>query len=499
MASSKSSLSSRSLLSLAFWGFWKSPGARWLCLVFVALLAIASFSGYRTYQRRLSVIEQAATLSQTNRTLQIASLKGIEDPEVALGRPVTKQERGRARIQRIIATLPTSLAYSGGNFNALLSPSPMMILSSGASDLWPDRFTITAYSQRRNLQREDIASPWQLEAGVWDVTTLVVYLLPLVIVAFTYNVVADDRERGTLAIILSNPIRLDHWVLANLLVRSLTAIVLVLPFSLLPIILAYGSDQFQTVATSASFWGLLVAVYGLFWMTVSLFVVGLGRSSLNNGIVLVVFWFALVAVVPNGVAEFAQARQPVLSQQELITSERAFREAAERDGKELKDRYYKQHPEVKRPSHEQDRYNQTHWDIVRLETDRQTQPLIRKSLAQVEARFGIHRWGMAGSPALACKLAFDDLSGTSVGQHVQFCLRASEFDEDFKTFFQPRMMSREELTLEDYDQMPAFQHQTLAFERDASLQGTALLVLLLWTLAVGAIGYRRIQHRSHMA
>ncbi|WP_013630412.1 ABC transporter permease [Rubinisphaera brasiliensis] len=499
MAASMSPLSIRSLLGLAFWGFWKSPGARWLSLVFVILLAVASFSGYKTYQRRLSVIEQAATLAQTNRTLQVASLKGIEDPEVALGRPVTKQEKGRARIQRMIATLPTSLAYTGGNFNALLTPSPMMVLSSGVSDLWPDRFTITAHSQRKNLQREDIASPWQLEAGVWDVTTLAIYLLPLVIVAFTYNVLADDRERGTLAIILSNPIRLDHWVLANLLVRSLSAIVLVLPFALLPVFLAYGSDQLQTVATSSLLWASLVVFYGLFWMAVSLFVVSLGRSSLNNGIVLVVFWFVLVAVVPNGVAEFAQSRQPVMSQQELITSERAFRETAERDGKELKERYYQQHPEVQRPSHEQDRYNQTHWDVVRLETDRQTQPLIRKSLAQVDARFGIHQWGMAGSPALACKLAFDDLSGTSVGQHVEFCRRASEFDEEFKTFFQPRMMSREELTLEDYDQMPAFQYQTLAFERDATLQGTAFLVLSLWTLVVGVAGYRRIQRRSHTA
>ncbi|WP_197998089.1 DUF3526 domain-containing protein [Gimesia maris] len=481
------------LLWWAVWLFWKSPGARWLMVAFTIMIGIASVCGYQTYQKRADTIEALEKRAVWNRTIQRAAVQGVDSPEDVFGKTLTPEETGRARIQKMIAPLPTSLAYTGGNFLATLNPSPMMILSAGVSDLWSDRFNVTAHSQLKNLQREEIANSYQLEVGTWDVTMIVVYFLPLIILAFTYNFIPFDREQGILRLILSNSIECRRWTVINLFVRIFIPVMIVLPVSILPVIEAWGSEQFQTVLVNAAVWGLAVILYGLFWMSSSLLVNSLGGSSLQNGITLSLFWVILVVLIPHGVARTARSLHPVARHHDLIIQERAFRASAEANQSEIKEAYYREHPQITMPTKKEDPYNQTRWDAIRLKVDSRMHPLIRGAQTQMQKRIEWCRLGTIFSPSVAFQSVQEDLAGTSLAHHSQFVLRASEYDEEFKEFFQPRMMSREQLTLADYEIMPTFQYQNIAWNQDLTLIIFSLFSLSIWTCSLFVIGFRRLR------
>ena len=476
------------------WLFWKDLTNRWLLAILAVLTGIALLAGTTAFAKRKATIDAADELAAFNRRLQLSEFSEEADFEKIVGRKLTKEEQGKAKTQRIIAKLPTSLAYSGGNFNALLPPSTWLILGLGVSDQWPDRYRITAHSRRQNLEREDIASPYQLAYGPWDVSTVVVNLLPLVIIALTFNLMSAEREQGLLTLLLVNAGSYRQWIIANALLRSGLAIITVLGIAL-PFAIYSGMSRgvLETTMRAVAF-GSIVIGYGFFWMAVALLVNSGGGTSLMNGLILMGLWLCAVCLVPASVSRVATLLQPVLSKDELITVERALRETAEKNGVMLLDDYYAQHPEVVRPTRAEDPYGQTRWDAIRLDVDRSFQPFLDQQTTQLQNRLWISQLGMTLSPALAAKFALDDLCGASLLHYLDFLRRSSEFDATFKDFFQPRMMSRGQLTLADFEAMPAFQHRSLSWMPHYPLLAGSFIVIVAWTCVVFAIAWFRLRN-----
>ena len=476
------------------WLFWRSSTNRWLLAVLAMLTGIAVLGGYTAFSKRQAIIAQGDELEAFNRKIQKSEFSNDTDLEKIVGRPLTEEELGKAKTQRMIATLPTSLAYSGGNFNAVLPPSSWMILGLGFSDLSPDRYRITAHSRRENLAREDIASPYQLAYGMWDATTIVLVVMSLVIIALTYDVVSAERERGLLPLLFVNVVSYRQWVFCNALIRTLFPVMTVLAISLPLAISIALTEGLPDIATPVILWTTVVIGYGLFWMSVAMLVNSGRGSTLQNGVILMTVWLCVVCIIPALISRLAILVQPVLTMSEIITRERELRETAEQNGSKLLEDYYLQHPEVSRPSREEDPYGQTRWDAIRLDVDGALQPSIDKQSEQLRMRLTISEWGMFVSPALAAKIALDDICGTSLRHHIEFNRRSSEFDEEFKMFFQPRMMSREQLTLSDYEAMPQYQQRSLSFTRHNLLLTFSLTSISAWFGLVFSVSWYRLRH-----
>ena len=111
-----------------------------------------------------------------------------------------------------------------------------------------------------------------------DLGFVVVVVLPLVLLAVTYDVVSAERERGTLALILAQPVHPRHVLLAKLGVRAGVMLGIVVSATVAGLGLT-GTDLTEgQVLGRLLGWAVSVGLYSAFWCAVAL-VVNTGRGS----------------------------------------------------------------------------------------------------------------------------------------------------------------------------------------------------------------------------
>lgn len=461
--------------------------------ILVALTLLAFGAGFSWSRERGAVIDQIRAKEAENLKFMRSAFSDQEDFEKIAGRPLDPHEKAQARILRIIADTPTSLAYTGAPWSALLPPSTLSPLSIGHSDLRPDRFKITAWSKRANLEREDIVNPFHLATGPFDPASLAVALLPLVLIVMAHDLISSDRERGILALTLSQPTSLFRIVLARLLVRVAVPTATVVGVTGLGLV-AGGADPLDPgTATRFALWAALVLMYGALWGGLALAVNSSGGSSVANAILLAACWIGMVVVIPSAIGKGAALASPVPPRSELITLEREVRAEAERNGNELLDRYYLDHPELTRPDKKDDPYGQTRWDAIALEVDRKMQPASERhrDLLAGQLRFS-GRWQVF-SPALAAKAAMDDLAGTSLAHHVELTRLAERYHTEFMDYLRPKMMTRYDLGPGDFERLPRYAGYSLGERFHPSPIRRAFLILGAWSAALYLVAILRIR------
>ena len=106
----------------------------------------------------------------------------------------------------------------------VLPPGAMAPLSMGQADAYP--FTTDAIhpaGDAASLFRRvwaDIGSPTVRAAGRFDLAFVVVFLLPLVLLAASHDLWARERERGIAAMVLSQPVGVGPLIAVKALVRG---------------------------------------------------------------------------------------------------------------------------------------------------------------------------------------------------------------------------------------------------------------------------------------
>ena len=139
---------------------------------------------------------------------------------------------------------PTVLGGASGAHTAVLEPGPLTALAVGQTDLLPWYYDVSIYTNESSLlQNGEIENPLNLLVGRFDLAFVTVYLLPLLILALGFNVLSGEREQGTLALTLSQPVSVRSVVSAKLLFRAILVIGLALGASAVGMLASAGSGR----------------------------------------------------------------------------------------------------------------------------------------------------------------------------------------------------------------------------------------------------------------
>jgi ABC-2 type transport system permease protein len=187
---------------------------------------------------------------------------------------------------------------------AILPPPPLAWLAIGQSDLYP-----TAYFGPEYDEVSQIANPLKLLAGHWDLGFTTVYLLPLFILALSFDLVASDRESGILQITLSQPVRARTILLARattvaLIVFGAVAIVYIVGVA------TSGVDFQDGMTARALLAGVAIIVYAAFWLALAVGLNALGRSATDNALALATLWLCFVVLLPFAIDQIATKIHP---------------------------------------------------------------------------------------------------------------------------------------------------------------------------------------------
>ena len=141
------------------------------------------------------------------RTVEVAQAGNVERA-LAIEQELTDIENGAEPASRFSdPRLPNVLGGARGRHTAVLTPGPLTALAVGQSDLLPYYYDVNIYTNESSFQQNgEVESPLNLMVGRFDLAFVVVYLLPLLVLALSFNVLSEEREQGTLALTLSQPV-----------------------------------------------------------------------------------------------------------------------------------------------------------------------------------------------------------------------------------------------------------------------------------------------------
>ncbi|MST94537.1 MAG: DUF3526 domain-containing protein [Pedosphaera sp.] len=371
-------------------------------------------------------------------------------------------------------------AIAGRGTMAVLPPAPLPLLATGQSDLSPGHEAVVLWRLADSGDtRSELENPSHLLAGRFDLAFVLVWLFPLFLLALVYDLMAGDRESGTLRLALAQGVTPWRWMARRALARSLPMLILAALATLTAGFFG-GSGGTGTRLVLAL---AVVLAYGLFWVALAIAVNAVARSAASAATSLGAAWVLLVLVAPTLLNVAVETLYPTPSRPELVAAGRKASGEAEKRGGELLNSFYRDHPELAPPGQQAD-FAAQHL-TVQTEVGRAVEPVRQKfdeQLARQQTAVG--QWRFL-SPAIAMHEALTDLAGTGYWRHRAFREQVGGLRQAVSAFFTPRIHKRESITMSDFDQLPRFEFR----EEPAGVWMGRVLASLAGMLALaGALG-----------
>lgn len=379
-------------------------------------------------------------------------------------------------------TRPYVLGRTGGQRSATLPVSPFQVVAVGQSDLIPAVVAVDLAGADPRGTQEEIENPIHLMSGPLDLAFVVTFLLPLLVLALSFDLFSREREGGTLALLLSQPISPRTLMLGKALARWGLLFGVVLVASLVALFAFGGPPPLGRYLI----WAGAVGVYLAFWTAMACLVNATGRSSARNAVALAFVWLVLVMLVPAGIQLTAGLLHPVPSRAELVGAERDASRVVQEQASAVLAQYYDDHPELL-PEGSVDAVDfQTRAFAVEQEVSRQVEPVRARHRSQLERQREVIRSFRWLSPAVLVHDAQVQLAGTGDDRLARFEADLADFHAGWVEFFGPAIYRNDRMGPEYLDRIPVWEFQDEGTREVWSRIAPGLLGMLLLTgLAVG--------------
>ena len=354
---------------------------------------------------------------------------------------------------------PSAFRLSPMNFSMAIGSLVTMpatqisILAIGQSDLYTHQLSISSRDDLATLSYNELNNPVQLLFGKFDLTFVIGYLIPLLIIAFTYNLRTEELESGRLKLLASNPVKINMWLLQRFFIRYFT-LAAILTVVLMMVIWWVGIEVQNELLTFL----LLTYGYLAFWFALSFLMNVLGYSSARNAVSLLSLWIVLVLLIPTIINQTASTIYPMPSRVTLLNEIRSTKKDLSEQQDKVLDEYLRNHPELIRNEGENAfSYWQGFYASQEM-TEKALSGLIEKFDRQViKQQKWVDQWGYL-SPAVLFQAGATQLAGTSSVDYNRFKSEVKDFSLEWRNYFLPFVFDNKMLELNDLSDLPKFQH-----------------------------------------
>lgn len=357
------------------------------------------------------------------------------------------------------------------------------LLSTGSSDLFAPVSQVKFYTKAR-VPGQDTANPMPRLFGAFDPAFVLLYLLPLLVIALNYGIVGREREQGILPMVLAQPINPTRLFLLRVLWRwGVTSLVVLA--ALAAAFAVGGVNPLAKPLASAQLMAL-VGLYGGFWFLLCLLLNTGRRGAHQCAVALVALWAMLLLVVPAGAHLIGGVVYPIPSRIEAIAAQRLAAAEAAKQGGEILAKFYQDHPELS--ADRSDKYEQYQatfqWYQRTLAVFERVEAITAPMERQFEQRVGSrlqfeHRLALL-SPAVSVREALDELAGVSRVHYRAYQQEVRDFAARFRMFFAQKAFQEEVIQSGDVARFPRFDMAPV--QTDA-----AVFRALLWLAVVNAV------------
>lgn len=368
-------------------------------------------------------------------------------------------------------------------FAYIQKPSPLAGIAIGQSDLNTNIEHVTLLALEGQKYDTDLVNPSKLQAGNLDLSFVITFLFPLVIIALTFNLWHEEVEQGTWKMIKIQGQSTFHYLVAKLAIR------LGLIFIALAI-LCVAAVFILRIPVDSSFiaYVLLSYLYLAFWFAASALVVSLGKSGGFNAVVLLSLWLVLVILAPAAISSYTSHRYPIHEAMTLSIKQRdAYHTRWDRDKQATIDQFNACYPQFKKYPLRDSGFSWHWYYAMQHMGDHESMAEQDRLLKQINLRESFSNRIAHLLPPVKIQLAMGQLAHTDLSSYMAFLRATTQFHEEKRLAFYPHIFENQPSSVVDWSKHTPQYHQHDAPPSLLSLAwSTALYTLIL----AGAAWYR---------
>lgn len=323
-------------------------------------------------------------------------------------------------------------------FNLVNETPRLAALNIGMRDLNPSIQGVTIRNLEEQRYNADFYNPANAAVGNFDFSFVVVFLFPLVIVAFCYNLISEEEERGTwkLLSVQSGNLQklLDHKMLIRILAVTAVYFVLIIIAS---VWLKIPLDSYYT-AFMISGW-----LYILFWFALCRWMVSFRKSSAQNALILLIVWVGINFIIPMSSNILIQKLYPVHESLKAVMEQReGYHNKWDEAKQPTMEKFYKAYPQYRNfIVEENDAFTWTWYYAMQHMGDLESAKSSEQYTEKMQKRNQTATYLGYLLPNLHTQLAESHLAKSDMNNHLKYASSLKKFHEKKRMFFYPLIFS----------------------------------------------------------
>lgn len=362
-------------------------------------------------------------------------------------------------------------------------------LAIGQRDVNPSIQSVTIRGLEAQKYDAELNNPNNLLSGNIDFSFVLIYLFPLLIIAFSYNIISEEKESGTWKIVATQSRNTFIYILKLFYIRILSLLVLLS-------VLLFASVLFLNIPLDQSFFiffGLAI-LYILFWFAVCFFIVSLQKHSNFNAVILLTIWLFLIIILPAAINTYIVNKYKVPEALEVTLKQRnAYHEKWDMDKKETMEKFYQHYPQFRKYKlDEKAEFTWLWYYAMQQMGDDESAVQSRELESKLEQRNQASQTIAMFIPTLHTQIQLNETAKSDLGNQLLFLKETKLFHEKMRLYFYPKIFEEAPVTQEKWEK---FKVETFTDSTETGFL-KAFLPLLLFNLLLIGFGWRNFSRKA---
>ncbi len=312
---------------------------------------------------------------------------------------------------------------------------PLAGIAIGQSDINSQIQNVSILNLEGQKYDTDLVNPMRLQVGNLDLSFLIIFLFPLVIIALNFNILSEEIEQGTWKMITIQGKSAFKFLLIKLSIRiAFVCIVLGVLFVLAQLILG--------IPFTINFLNLLLIsyLYTLFWFALCFFVILFRKSSSTNAIILLTSWLILVVFLPVLINNYITNKYPVGEAFTMTIKQRdEYHKKWDTDKKETLEKFYKHYPQFTKYGIKDEGFSWLWYYAMQQMGDDESKQEREAMYSKIKRRAQLSEKMAHFFPPLQVQLSMNDIAKTSLTHQMDFLNATTQFHENLRIEFYPKI------------------------------------------------------------
>lgn len=395
-------------------------------------------------------------ISRQKKAIAVVELKQRQQREAVAAGFLADTTTAEGKRAYQLSAIP-GYSWHRHQYAAVFKPAALAPLAIGQRDLQPYYYTLSGMSLYYQIFQNEIANPQKLLVGNFDLSFVFIYLFPLLIISFCYNLLSSEKSYGLIALLRSQAYPIHRVILWRLAFYSLM---------ILGIALLLSIAGFLACDVSATDWPVMVlwlctlSLYLMLWFALLLLIISFNYNSAFNAILGIGCWLFLLVLIPALVNVFVTIKMPLNSNILTGISRRTgvIDEEIEENHIVVIKEFVARYPayDNNEKKYKKNLFAKGFAAFTALKDDNSSK-LVANYQQQVNKREQLAgRFGLL-NPAVRTQNLFDALGGSDLNAFQNFYRSVVHFHRQIVRFYYPKLFKDQAFELRAYDHAPKFE------------------------------------------